>query len=88
MIVRRRWTKEINKLMMRCFHQSNSTRREYQKRMVGIWREIGTFEIISRVIRTTEWLTEVKLVEKRNKILTPKYGNENYEISDIPVIEE
>ena len=56
--------------------------------MVGIWREIGTFEIISRVIRTTEWLTEVKLVEKRNKILTPKYGNENYEINDIPVIEE
>ena len=69
---------------MRCFHQSNSTTREYQKQMVGIWREIGTFEIISRVIRTTEWLTEVKLVEKRNKILTPKYGNENYEINDIP----
>ena len=29
--VRRRWTKEENKLVMRCFYQINPTRREYQK---------------------------------------------------------
>ena len=27
MIVRRRWTKNINKLVMRCFYQSHPTRR-------------------------------------------------------------
>ena len=45
MMVRRRWTKEENKLVMRCFYQNDPTRRGYQKRMIAIWREIGTFEI-------------------------------------------
>ena len=31
--------------MTRCFYQSDPTRRGYQKRMISIWREIGTFEI-------------------------------------------
>ena len=61
MMVRRRWTKEVNKLVMRCFYQSDPTRRGYQKRMIAIWREIGTFEITeqrlvyhARVIRINE----------------------------------
>ena len=29
MMVRRRWTKEENKLVMRCFYQSDPTRRGY-----------------------------------------------------------
>ena len=41
----RRWTKKVNKLEMRCFYQSDSTRRRYQKRMINIWREMGAFEI-------------------------------------------
>ena len=45
MMVRRRWTKEENELVMRCFYQNDPTRRGYQKRMIAIWREIGTFEI-------------------------------------------
>ena len=45
MIVKRRWTKEVNKLVMRCFYQSYITRRGYRKRIIAIWREIGTFEI-------------------------------------------
>ena len=41
-----------------------------------------------RVIRTNEWLTEVELEEIWRKILTPRDGEENQEINDIPLIEE
>ena len=44
-MVRRWWTKEENKLVMRCFYRSDPTRKAYRKRMIAIWREIGTFEI-------------------------------------------
>ena len=61
MMVRRRWTKKVNKLEMRCFYQSDSTRRQYQKRMINIWREMGAFEITEqrlidqvKVVRTNE----------------------------------
>ena len=73
----RRWTKEENKLVMRCFYQSDSTRRGYQKvgyrkRMVAIWREIVEIteqRVVdqARIIRTNEWLTEVELEEIRKK---------------------
>ena len=40
---RRRWNKEVNKLMMRCFFRNRPTKRGYSKRisMVRIWKEIG-----------------------------------------------
>ena len=95
MMMRRKWIKEVNKLVMRCFYQSSPTRRGYQKQMTGIWRKIRTFEITEqrlvdqvRVIRTNEWLTEVELEEIRRKKLTLRDGEENQENSDIPVIEE
>ena len=75
MMVRRRWTKDENRLVMRCFYQSNPTRRGYHKPMTAIWREIGTFEITKkrlvdqvRVVRTNEWLTEVELEKIRRKL--------------------
>ena len=45
MMERRRWTKEVNKQVMRCFYQSDPTKRGYRKRMIAIWKEKGTFEI-------------------------------------------
>ena len=94
-MVRRRWTKGENKLVLRCFYQSDHTRKGYQKRMIAIWREIETFEITeqrlagqARVIRTNEWLTEVGLEETRRKILKRKDGEDNQEINDMPVVEE
>ena len=64
--------------------------------MIAIWREIGIFEITEqrlvdqvRVIRTNEWLTDsLELQEIRRKNFTPRDGEENQEINDIPVIEE
>ena len=32
----RRWTKEVNKLVIRCFYQSDPTTRGYQKQMIAI----------------------------------------------------
>ena len=70
MMVRRRWTKEVSKLVMTCFYKSDPTRRGYRKRMIAICKDIGIFEITKqrlvdqvRVIRTNEWLTEMELQE-------------------------
>ena len=91
----RKWTKKVNKLLMRCFYHSDPTRTGYQKCMIAIWREIGTFEITeqifidqARVTRINEWLTEAELEEIRGKLLTPRDAEENQEINDIPVIDE
>ena len=93
--VRKRWTKEENKLVMRCFYQNDPTRGVYWKWMIAIWREIGAFKITeqrlvhqARVVRTNEWLTEVELEEIRRKVVTPRDVEENQEINDILVIEE
>ena len=40
-----RWTKEINKLVMKCCIRGNPSRRGCRKRMAAIWREIGVFEV-------------------------------------------
>ena len=70
-----RWTKEANKIVMRCFYQSDPTKRGYRKQMMKIWREVGVFEVIeqrladqTRVIRTNGWLSEVELDEIQRKI--------------------
>ena len=45
MMVRRRWTNEVNELVMRCFYQDDLTRRGCRKQMIPIWGEIETFEM-------------------------------------------
>ena len=62
---RRKWHKEVNKIVMRCFYRSEPTKRGYRKRMLGIWKELGVFEISeqrladqARAIRTNGWLSE------------------------------
>ena len=40
-----KWNKEMNKIVMRCFIKSESSKRGYKKRMIGIWKEIGVFEV-------------------------------------------
>ena len=60
-MMRKRWTKEVNKLVMRWFCQSDPTRRGYQKRRMAICRGIGTFEIIEqRLLIWRESLEEMK----------------------------
>ena len=38
------WSKEVNKLVMKCYIQSDPGQRGYLKRMVAIWAEKGFFE--------------------------------------------
>ena len=57
--------------------------------MTAFRRELGTFEqrLVDqvRVVRTSEWLTEMELEGIKRKILTPRIGEENQEMNDIPV---
>ena len=39
-----RWSKEVNKLVMKCYIQSDSGKRGCLKRMVTIWAGKGVFE--------------------------------------------
>ena len=45
---RTKLTKELNKLVMKCFYKSTAPhlpKRNYRKRMLNIWNEIGLFEL-------------------------------------------
>ena len=57
--------------------------------MTAFRRELGIFErrLVdqARVVRTSEWLTEMELEGIKRKILTPRIGEENQEMNDIPV---
>ena len=95
MMVRRRWTKEENKLVMRCSTKVILLEEDTENEWRAIWRKIGSFEITeqrlvdqARVIRTNEWLLEVELQKIRRKILTCRDVEESQEINDLPGIEE
>ena len=69
------WTKDIYKLVIRCFFKSEPKRRGYRKRMLAIWREIGVFDVTeqrladqSRAISTNGWLSEVELEEIKRQV--------------------
>ena len=73
---RLRWTKEVNKLVMKCYIQSDPSKRGYRKRMLAIWAEIGVFETSeqrladqARAIKVNGWLSEVEIEEIKSKIL-------------------
>ena len=70
-----RWTKEVNKIVVRYFYQSDPTKRGYRKQMMKIWREIGVFDVTKQrladqtgVIRTNGWLSKAELDEIQRKI--------------------
>ena len=72
---RKKWNKEVNKIIMECFYRSDPTRRGYRKRMLANWKEIGVFECTeqrivdqSRCIRTNEWLSSIELEEIQRKV--------------------
>ena len=40
-----KWTKELNKLVMKCYIKSDPSKRGFRKRLFSIWNEIGVFEL-------------------------------------------
>ena len=72
---RTNWTKELNKIVMRCYLKSNPKVRGYRKRMHKIWDEMGLFELSeqklvgqTRVIKTNGWISELELEELNREI--------------------
>lgn len=41
---RTKWPKEVNRVVMKCYIQSNPGSRGYRKGMFAFWREVGEFE--------------------------------------------
>ena len=84
------WTKEINKLVIRCFFQSEPMRRGYRKRMLAIWREIGVFDVTeqrladqSRAIRTNDGYLKLNLRKSKHRwkgMTKEKYAGGEYRI--------
>ena len=67
---RRKWEKEVNKIVIECWIRSEPTKRKYRQRMKQIWDEIGVFDMTeqrladqARQIRTNKWLTDVEIEE-------------------------
>ena len=64
------WTKELNKLVMKCYLKSDPSKRGYRKRMLEIWNKIGVFETTEEqltgqalCIRNNRWLSQVEIEE-------------------------
>ena len=89
MTARKKWTKEVNKLVMKCFYKSDPSKRGYRWRMMNIWREIRVFNIgeqrladKGRVIRTNELLSKVELEEIQREVEREKQPEEVYSATE------
>ena len=43
--MRRKWSQEQNRVVMKCYYRSECGRNEYRKRMHVIWNEMGMFNV-------------------------------------------
>ena len=71
---RRKWEKELNKIVIECWIKSEPTKRKYRQRMKQIWDKIGVFPITEqrladqvRQIRRNNWLTDIEIEEIKRK---------------------
>ena len=74
-IGRKKWEKEVNKVVIECWIRSDPTTRRCRKRMKKIWDEKGLFQaneqrIVdqARMIRVNGWLTEIEIEDIRRRI--------------------
>ena len=70
-----KWTKGVNKLIIKCYIKSNPTSREYRKGMLAFLKEEGVCEFSewrladqARAIKINEWVSDVEIEEIRRKI--------------------
>ena len=89
---RMKWTKEMNKAVMKCYIKSSPDRRGYRKRMMAIWSEEGICEITeqrlacqARAIKTNGWLSAVEIEEIRRQI-TVESNRENLGENNTPTM--
>ena len=91
---RMKWTKEMNKVVMKCYIKSSPDRRGYRKRMMAIWSEEGICEIDeqrlacqARAIKTNGWLSAVEIEEIRRQIVVES-NRENLGETNKPTMNE
>ena len=72
---RKKWFKEVNRLVMKCYIRSNPSSRGYWKRMFAFWREVGEFEISeqrladqARAIKVNGWLSDIEIEELKREV--------------------
>ena len=70
------WSKEVNKIAMKCFYKSEPSKRGYRKRMFAKWQEIGVFNVSEqrladqvRAIKNNNFLSNVELEEIEREIV-------------------
>ena len=75
----RKWTKEMNIKVMKCYLKCNPNMGGYRKRFIQIWKDNGGFEVteqqlVMRIyyIKTRNWLTESEIEEIKRQCNTPK----------------
>ena len=86
------WSKEVNKIVMKCFYKSEPSKRGYRKRMFAKWQEIGVFNVSEqrladqvRAIKNNNFLSNVELEEIEREIMMEEYngmGQENNEMNE------
>ena len=63
---RMKWTKEVNKIVMKCYIKSDPSKRGYRKRMMEFWKVEGICDVTeqrladqARQIKTNQWLSAI-----------------------------
>ena len=92
---RRRWNKEENVELWKCYILSNPEQRGYRKRMTSLWHERANHQATEqrladqlRAIQKKKWLTETEREEIKRKIEDPDIVQENEEHVEIPRVNE
>ena len=84
------WSKEVNKLVMKCFYASEPSKRGYRKRMFAKWQEIGVFTVSEqrladqvRAIKNNGFLSNIELEEIEGNIMMKENNSTSQERIDI-----
>ena len=70
-----KWTKQLNRIVIKCYLKSLPSIRGYRKRMLKIWSEIGLFELNEQklagqalAIKTNGWSPILKLKKLKERL--------------------
>ena len=77
------WTKELNKIVMKCYIKSKPKKRGFRKRMLKIWNDTGIFQVSEQklagpalAIKNNCWISEMEMEELRRYIDLDEQGSE------------
>ena len=95
---RRKYSREDNRAVMKCYFRSRPEARGYRKRMFNIWKETGGFDTSEqrladqvRVIKKDNWFTLEELDELREQVsmgMEPPRNDENSnDETDVPRVQ-